>query len=878
MVLGVLAALVPTAPAAATTGGGIFRDLTFRAYLTGEAPGTGELRGAIAERGGCVRVEGRFVTLHWGTGTLHLQQRQSNGSWQRVRDDQASFTYYSGDTNEVVFDTCGFAIPESGEHRVVFTSQSGVTSFSDPFELRVRAAAPVFAPGPASQRVEVGAAVSFPAAAVAPPGTSDDSARVEQRAQLSWDGGRTWQDTASTALVATPAHDGLRVRYQADRVPTADHPLALPSVVTTSGVAVLTVESRPEVVEHPQTQRVPWSTTTPVRTAEFSAVVRTDGSAGQVVTWQRSTDSGTTWQDVATAGACTEPEGRCTVTHQVPGTPDTEGHQFRVAVTYLAGQAVVHSAAATLELEEPTALRVTADPVDVWVETGGEAVFAADAVNWAGVSWSRQRSGQAWDAVPGGAGSTTLRLTDLTPADSDTRYRAEFRNGAAFASSLSALLVVQDRPEVTRVGDDVLDGLAGAAAQVEADVRLSDPRQSATWERSVDGGATWEPVGAVTGCDAGEECRATHRIEALTPEMTGHRYRVVAHWLRSEVVEGPETRVVVRDLSRPQVTEQPRDAHVLVGQDATFTLAVSGVPEPDVQWFVRPAAGEGETAWQAITGASSTTLTVPAATPDVQGTRYRARASSPAGEVWSDEATLVVETVPVILEQPEDVTVLAGDAAEFTSQYRTDGLTSQQRQWQVSTDGGVTWEQQEDARWCPTTCRARLTVDPAQLTDDGMLVRLTVTYLGGQQTVESRAARLTVLEPRAPLVLRDPQDVPLALLGEHVTLSAAADGLPTPVVRWLASDDAGRTWHEVEGADDPTLVIGPITAEHEGRQYRALFTNREGEALTAPATIAEVRAGRALHLRIAPRVEVVDRPPAASATGSGTRATAPPPR
>src|SRR5262249_8199285 len=68
------------------------------------------------------------------------------------------------------------------------------------------------------------------------------------------------------------------------------------------------------------------------------------------------------------------------------------------------------------------------------------------------------------------------------------------------------------------------------------------------------------------------------------------------------VVIGPTTTATP---TSPIITTQPANQSVTAGQSATFTAAASGNPTPTVQWEV---STDGGTTWNAIGGATSTTL------------------------------------------------------------------------------------------------------------------------------------------------------------------------------------------------------------------------------------------------------------------------------
>jgi uncharacterized protein len=89
--------------------------------------------------------------------------------------------------------------------------------------------------------------------------------------------------------------------------------------------------------------------------------------------------------------------------------------------------------------------------------------------------------------------------------------------------------------------------------------------------------------------------------------------------------------------------------------------------------------------------------------------------------------------------------------------------------------------------------------------------------------------------PGAPVITADPtsQTVPA---GDTVSFSAASSGTPTPTLQWEISVDGGNTWIAAPGLTSPT-ISGKPTVFLNGWEFRAVFTNDEGEAATTPATL-----------------------------------------
>jgi hypothetical protein len=135
----------------------------------------------------------------------------------------------------------------------------------------------------------------------------------------------------------------------------------------------------------------------------------------------------------------------------------------------------------------------------------------------------------------------------------------------------------------------------------------------------------------------------------------------------------------------PTITESPSNQTVVTGNTATFTAAATGDPTPTVQWQV---STNGGSSWSDISGATNTTYSFTAASGD-NGNQYRAVFTNSAGSATSGAATLTVNYAPSVTQNPSSSTVNSGATASFTA--AATGNPTPTVQWQVSTNGGTSW-------------------------------------------------------------------------------------------------------------------------------------------------------------------------------------------
>ena len=138
----------------------------------------------------------------------------------------------------------------------------------------------------------------------------------------------------------------------------------------------------------------------------------------------------------------------------------------------------------------------------------------------------------------------------------------------------------------------------------------------------------------------------------------------------------------------PVVTKPPIDATVVEGGTAVFESTASGSPKPTVQW---ERSTNGGSTFSPLSGATSTTLTIPGVNFISDGFQYRAVFTNKVGKVTSKAATLHVLRPPIITQQPSSQAVAEGEAASFSA--AASGKPPPTVQWELSTDGGTTWSE-----------------------------------------------------------------------------------------------------------------------------------------------------------------------------------------
>lgn len=190
-------------------------------------------------------------------------------------------------------------------------------------------------------------------------------------------------------------------------------------------------------------------------------------------------------------------------------------------------------------------------------------------------------------------------------------------------------------------------------------------------------------------------------------------------------------RVTLRIASDFEITTQPKDQRVEVGQNAGFTVAAMG-DGLTYQWQKQSGSD-----WVNMTGETGATLSLSQVTPGDNGSVYRCVVKDMISDytggktLTSEEATLTVAAAPAITLQPQDVCMEAGQNATFTIEATGDKVTYQ-------------WQQQINGVWTPMDGETdgTLTV-PASMEKNGRRYRCVVKSSFGT-TITSDEVTLTV--------------------------------------------------------------------------------------------------------------------------------------
>ncbi len=228
-----------------------------------------------------------------------------------------------------------------------------------------------------------------------------------------------------------------------------------------------------------------------------------------------------------------------------------------------------------------------------------------------------------------------------------------------------------------------------------------------------------------------------------------------------------------------------------------------------------------------LTPGNNTTVTLNNANTLAPGS-YTVSVSGVAGSNTQNvDLTFVVQpgTAPAINTQPSAVDVCAGGSANFSVSVAGSGLSYQ---WQLSTDGGATWNNITGAT------SASYNIASTDASQNNHRFRVIISTLCASAT--SDAAVLTVNS--APSISQGPADAAVCT-NNDITFNVVANGTALNY-QWQSSTDGGATWNNISGANASSYTITGVTIGLDGTRYRVIVDGACPSPVTSGAAILTV--------------------------------------
>ena len=498
--------------------------------------------------------------------------------------------------------------------------------------------------------------------------------------------------------------------------------------------------------------------------------------------WQMSTDGGVAFTDIS---------GATTAGLTLTGVTSSMNNNRYRAVLFSCSATGLNSNAALLNVNNLA--NVTTQPSDINTCVGSTATFTITSggtnVNY---QWQISTDGGATYTDITGATNSTLTITGITASMNNNRYRSIASNSCPSSStSTGAILIVSGNASITAepVNTSTCEGQATSFSATASG-------SSYQWQVSTDAGVTYSNIsGAIS---------TTLNLAAVTSSMNGNKYRLVITGCSATALNSSAVTLTVNSLAT--IATQPLSTSTCVGNSVTLTSTAGG-NNPGYQWQV---STDGGTTFTDIPGAVSSSLLLNNVTSTMNNNQYNVIVSNICtASLISNIAVLSVNDQAIITAQPINSGICPGNTANYTLSASGPGLSYQ---WQMSTDGGITFTNISGAT------SSSLNIANVTTSMNNYQYRSIVNSSCSSTGTASDAATLTVLT-EAQITVQPVNFSGCANASASFTTSITGNNLS---YQWQVSTDGGATYTNITGETSATLVLNNITTAMNNNRYRVV--------------------------------------------------------
>lgn len=447
---------------------------------------------------------------------------------------------------------------------------------------------------------------------------------------------------------------------------------------------------------------------------------------------------------------------------------------------------------------------IATPPASTNICSGGNASFSTAATG-DNLDYQWQVStdgGNTWNNISGATGSS-YNLNSVTSSQNNNRYRVIVSNSCpSSVTSAAAILTVGSPAAITtQPSNQTTCGSTILFSSTATGTGLTYQ-----WQVSTDGGITFTDITGANG--------ENYPISGPAATLNNNQYHVVVTGCNGSITS---SNALLTVNSPASISAQPANTAGCEGSNATISTTASGTAI-SYQWQV---STDGGVTWNDISGANAATLSLNNLTASMNNNKYRVVVNSSVcpNTVTSAVATLNVGNTAVINIQPLPLTVCENTTATFGVDAAGTGLTYQ---WQVSTDGGITFADIAGATqstFSPTTSAA----------NNGNIYHVVVSNACSATGLTSSNASLNIL---LNAILNSQPASTAVCPGNNVTFSAAVTGSQLSY-QWQVSTDGGTTFTNISGATTASYTLTNAAASNNNNQFRLVVVSATCNGITS---------------------------------------------
>lgn len=469
--------------------------------------------------------------------------------------------------------------------------------------------------------------------------------------------------------------------------------------------------------------------------------------------------------------------------YTISGAQPGDAGSYTVAVTNSAGTATSRAGVITVDT-------ISTRPVITY--TAGSALVASGSSVGVSVNLSVSTATLRWlkdgVAIPG-ATSTNFNLQNFNATTAGT-YTAEVTTAAGTVTSGPIVLQQLDAGQLPQITMQPVATTIDLGQYLNLSVSAQGENPLAyQWQKN------GTPIPGAASAYYGFQVSNASDAGAYTVVITN----------RNGSVTSAAATVAITAVAAPVITTQPVSQTVRSGDSVYLNVGLLNSTSVTYQWRKDGTAIAGATNPSYSFGASAS----------LTG-RYTVVATNSAGSATSLAATVAIAaavTGPSFTAQPVNQSVYVGQPASFNAAA-------------ISTAGAVTYQWRKNGVDLPGQTATALAWAAAQTTDAGTF---NVVATDSNGATVSTPATLNVLTGTLPVFTSTPVAT-TAIVGQNITLSGAATGIPAPTYQWRKDGFA------LAGATSSTLILNNLQSTDAGT-YSLVATNTIGSVVTTGAML-----------------------------------------
>ena len=319
------------------------------------------------------------------------------------------------------------------------------------------------------------------------------------------------------------------------------------------------------------------------------------------------------------------------------------------------------------------------------------------------------------------------------------------------------------------------------------------------WQVSTDGGVTFNNI---SGANA-----TAYTVNNASVAQNNHQYRVI---VSNACPSSATSSAAVLTVTNPaSIVAQPANQSICAGGQINFNVTAVG-SSIGYQWQV---STDGGATFTNIAGATNADLQLNGITASMNNNIYHVLVSSctPA-PLTSANATLTVNSTASITGQPSNTTVCPNADATFTAVVSGSGLSYQ---WQVSTDGGISFNDIVGANAATLT----ITGVTAAMQNNQYHVIINSSTCPGASTSSNA---VLMVSNNAMITTQIISQV--VCEGSSASFSVAASGSGL-TYQWQLSTDGGLNFTNIAGANASTYTVNNVTPAMNGQVFLVVVSS-----------------------------------------------------